>query len=184
MKPQLFFGLLCIAALGSSCAAYYASRQTKRDDKIYKRAVTNERVFPRIGEKWNLENPITQKEIYIKGKDSIIEVPVIVDVVRDSIIKVECPTLNLDSLKRALTHVVIKLRIDTLIVADTTCERRLNSVLTNYSKLQGKSEQQAIQQKDTEKKKQKNFWWAMAGWGVFVISWGAFIFTKAKSKGL
>lgn len=182
MKLQLFFGLLCIAALGSSCAAYLASRQTKKDDKIYKNAVTNERVFPRVGEKWNLENPITQKTIYIQGKDSIIEVPVIVDVVRDSIIKVECPTLNLDSLKRSLTHVVIKLRIDTLIVADTTCERRLNSVLTNYSKLQGKSEQQTIQQKDTEKKKQKNFWLAIAGWGAFVISWVGYFVIKIKSK--
>ena len=180
MKTQLFFGLLCIAALGSSCAAYLASRQTKKDDKIYKNAVTNERVFPRVGEKWNLENPITQKTIYIQGKDSIIEVPVIVDVVRDSIIKVECPTLNLDSLRRTLIRTVTHIRIDTFIQPDSNCIPKLHDAQLRNSNLQGKYDQQATQLIQEQKKSSKWLWLFIVAASVFILSWGAFIFIKAK----
>ena len=180
MRNQIFFLLLSIAVLGSSCAAYLASRQTKKDNKLYVKAVANERVYPRIGERWNLDNPITQKTIYIKGKDSIIEVPVIVDMVRDSIIKAECPTLNLDSLRKALTRTVMHIRIDTFTQPDSNCIPKLHDAQLRNSNLQGKYDQQSIQLTQEQKKSSKWLWLFMAAVFAFVISWGAFIFIKTK----
>ena len=94
-------GVVFIAVLGSSCTAYRAARQEKKDNKLLAKAITNERVFPRVASAYNILHPITQKIVYLKGKDSVRVDSIPYDRVRDSIIRIDCPTVNFDSLKKA-----------------------------------------------------------------------------------
>jgi hypothetical protein len=134
MRNQTLFVLFIIAVCVSSCTAYKASRQQKKDDKLQVAILSNDRVLPKIIDYWNFAHPIDQKPIYIKGKDSVVYSTdsFYVDRVKDSLIKIECPYLNLDSLRKANVTYKIQLRyrIDSFIIPDTTCERRL-TVVTN-----------------------------------------------------
>lgn len=92
--------------------------------------------------------------VYIKGKDSIIEIryPVYIKG-QDSIIQAQCPTLNLDSLKKALTTIKIIRSVDTLKVPDTTLRRMLDNAITSNYKLTG---QLIEKDKQTEAYKKQN----------------------------
>lgn len=182
MKTLFFFwGLLYIAVLGSSCTAYKAARQTKKDNKIFAAAISNERVSPRLDAYYNGLHPI-QQPILIRGKDSIIEVPVIVDRVHDSIIHAACPALNLDSLKKALTSTVTKIRVDTLKVPDSSCERRSQILQSNLSTLQGKYDQQNLQAAQEKKRGNKWLWLFIGACAVLVIENGLLLYNFLRPK--
>lgn len=162
----LFGGLLYIAVSGLSCTAYKALRQTKKDNKIFAAAISNDRVSQRLDAYYNTLHPL-QKPVLVKGKDSIIEVPVIVDRVHDSIIHADCPSLNLDSLKKAAATTKLILRVDTLKLPDSSGERRAQIVQSNLSNLQGKYEQQTLQVNEVKADKKKATLWLI---GVSVFS--------------
>lgn len=175
----LFGGLLYIAVLGSSCTAYKAARQVKKGDKIFAAAISNEDVSQRLDAYYNVLHPL-QKIVLVKGKDSIIEVPVIIDRVHDSIIHAACPTLNFDSLKKAVATTKLIMRVDTLKVPDSTCERRAQIVQNNYSNLQGRFEQQS-EQLSVEKKRGNKWLWFFIGACVFIVAEnGLIIYKKVK----
>lgn len=175
----LFWGLLYIAVLGSSCTAYKAARQTKKDNKIFAAAISNPRVSQNLDAYYNLRHPM-QKPILVKGKDSIIEVPVIVDRVHDSLIKIACPSLNLDSLKKAVATTKIILRIDTLKLPDSSCERRAQITQNSFVTLQGKYDQQNIQLTQEKKSVNKLLWLFIAACAFIILENTLIIYKKVK----
>jgi hypothetical protein len=187
MKTILFFlGVLYIAVLGSSCTAYKAARQTKKDNKIIVAAITNPRVSKSLDAYFTSLRPL-QKPVLIKGKDSIIEVPVIVDRVHDSIIHALCPDLNLDSLRKAVATTKTILRIDTLRVADSSCEPKLQIATSEINTLQGKLDQQASQLqeeknnvKEEKKRGNKKLWYFIAACVFILLENGLIIYKRVK----
>jgi hypothetical protein len=180
MKALKLFAVILIAGQIAGCSAYKAARQTKKDDKLYKNATTNPRVAPRVAYDYNMLHPIDQKTILIKGKDSIVIDSIPYDRVRDSIIFSECPTLNLDSLKRALTRTITKIRTDTLLIPDTSTLRRLGSVQANYTNLQGKYEQQTAQVSETKKDLSKWKLWSIVSGAFLLLVIGFLIYLLLK----
>lgn len=122
--------------------------------------------------------------VYVKGKDSIIEVPVPVDVVRDSLIKVACPTLNLDSLKKALTRTITKERVDTFFKADPKLSELFNQQQYNLSMIQGQYSQ-LQKQTDSYKKESQHRLWYIIGISILafiIIIFEAYLLLKPKAK--
>ena len=140
MKNQFLIGLLIlIAGLYSCSSAYQLRKDTKLDNKAISRAVIRKAtVMKPIGDMYNALNPVEAKEVYVKGKETIVIDSIPYDRVHDSLIEAKCPTLNLDSLKKALTKTVYKTSVDTSKRVDTTCERKYISV--NNELIQSKIE--------------------------------------------
>lgn len=147
LKTFFLWGFI-IAVLGSSCTAYYAARQNKRNNKLYSQVIGNEIVANRVTTTMNAVNPISVKPIYIQGKDIItidtLESPLIMV---DSILTNNCPTLNIDSLKKLLTRIIhIKtLKVDTTYLVDSSCQRNLKSQTNDLNVLKGINQQQTTE---------------------------------------
>lgn len=148
-------------------------REIKKDEAATSRVLSKSDLTDIVGKVYNARHPISQQPIYIKGKDSIIEVPIVVDVVRDSIIKTECPNLNLDSLKAALTRTVWKFRTDTLKVPDIATIRLLNEEYVSHAATVGKltviTQDNVVLKKEVSK---KTMWIYIIGFGALVIIGG------------
>lgn len=153
--------------LHSCSPSYRLRKEQKQDNKLYKEVISNDRVLPKAANVYNMLHPITQKIIYIKGKDSIRVDSIPYDVIRDSLIKVECPTVNFDSLKKAWTKVIYHNSTDTLIFPDTTCWRRAENISNQYLQLQGKYDQQTTQITSISKSQKKTSLWLI---GVSILS--------------
>ncbi|MEO9145075.1 MAG: hypothetical protein ABI237_05910 [Ginsengibacter sp.] len=174
MKSQTLFIIAFLAMFVSACGmAYKAAQQRKNDDKLFAKAISNERVQDRVGNYWNAIHPITQKPTLIPGKDSVIYIhdSISVDKTHDSLIHVACPFLNLDSLRKANTKIIkeFHIQIDTLKVPDTSCSRSLNSVQINLSNTQGKNEVLTDQLNQAKKSGNKWMWLFIAACIVIAI---------------
>lgn len=170
--------------LHSCSPSYRLRKEQKQDNKLYKEVISNDRVLPKAANVYNMLHPITQKIIYIKGEDSIRVDSIPYDVVRDSLIKVECPTINFDSLKKAWTKVIYHYSVDTVITPDTTCQHEMIALkienvdlrVSNASK-DGQILQQDKQIKATNKK--SNIWmWLFIGMAILFAGAVYLIFRK------
>ena len=168
MKASTLFAVLFIAVCVSSCTAYKAARQEKKDTKLFAAAISNKIVSDQLDNYYSLQHPIG-KPVLIPGKDSIIYTPVYIDRVKDSLIKVACPSIDLDSLRKANQSIVLHIRVDTLQIADTTSIRQLQVLQKNNAQLQGKYEQQTTQVSATKKDFSKWKLWSIV-FGVFLIA--------------
>lgn len=167
----LFFVLFMVTIAGlQSCGSAYRLRKTEKENhKLYVAATTNEVVSTMVASDYNLKHPIAQKITYIKGKDSLRIDSIPYDVFRDSIIKVECPSVNFDSLKRAWTKVIYHNSVDTIVYPDTTCWRKVDIIQSQYNVLQGKYVQQTVQAASLSKTQKKTSLW------LIIVSVGAFL---------
>ena len=181
MKNIYLLGLVFMAALGSSCAAYYASRQEKKDNKLFAKAVANERVFPKIGNLWNANHPIDLTPVIIKGKDSIVyakqDYTELINAYKiiDSLLEVKCPDVtNRDSLVNAISGQIKKslkpdtvYRTITIQVKDTSCQHMLIDSKLQLSNLQGKYDQQAKENTTLKAEGRKKSLWII---GISVLA--------------
>lgn len=168
MKASKLFAVIFIAVWGISCTAYKAARQVKKDNKLFAAAISNKVVSDQLDYYFSLQHPIGEP-VLIRGKDSIIYTPVIVDRVHDSLIKVACPSIDLDSLRKANQSVVTHVRVDTVPGSDTNSIRQLQILQLKYANLQGKYEQQTAQVSATKKDFSKWKLWSIV-FGVFLIA--------------
>jgi hypothetical protein len=160
--------LLYIAVCVSSCTAYKAARQEKKNSKLFAAAITNKVVSDQLDYYFSLQHPIG-KPVLIPGKDSIIYTPVYIDRVKDSLIKVACPELNLDSLRKANQSVVTHVRVDTFPGTDTNSIRQLQVLQIKYANIQGKYDQQTAQVSTTKKDFSKWKLWSIVS-GFFLLA--------------
>lgn len=121
-----------------------AARELKKDNNALLRVYGKPELLNKAYSLWLSNNPIVNiPPTIIHGKDSVVYIKdtVIVDHVRDSLIQIACPTLNLDSLKKALTktNTVIHYLHDTIPVIDTSCVRLYNIKVAENSYLTGQS---------------------------------------------
>jgi hypothetical protein len=166
----LFFVLFMVAMLSGlqSCGpAHRLAKQDKQDHKLYKEVISNDRVLPKAANVWNMLNPIGQKIVYIKGKETTIIDSIPYDVIRDSLIRIECPSVNFDSLKKVWTKIIYQLRTDTLTYPDTTCWRRVDIIQSQYNTLQGRYSQQTEQVASLSKSQKKTSLWLI---GVSILA--------------
>ena len=127
-------------------------------------------------------HPIVQpRPVIIKGKDTTIYSTdtLIIDRVKDSLIKVACPLLNLDSLRKANTIVkyVDHYRVDTLPVIDTACAREYNKSKYDNGVLTGENKQLTIQKAQSDKTSIIRLYWII-GLGVFIVL-GLFLWIRS-----
>jgi hypothetical protein len=160
--------LAVIAVCVSSCTAYKAARQEKKNSKLFAAAISNKIVSDQLDYYYSLQHPIG-KPVLIPGKDSIIYTPVYIDRVKDSLIKISCPEIDLDSLRKAGTVNIYHVRIDTLKIPDTTSIRQLQLIQKNNANLQGKYEQQTTQVSATKKDFSKWKLWSIIS-GFFLLA--------------
>ena len=182
MKNRNIFICFLIAGFASCGPAYQIRKTDKANHKLYVSATTNEVVAPMVASDYNLKHPIDQKPIYIKGKDSVRIDSIPYDVVRDSLIKIECPTVNFDSLRKVWTKTIYHNTVDTLQVLDTNCLRRLNLQLTNYSQLQGKNLQMVEDNAQLNKSKGKVTLWLVGVSIAFLLVLLAIVYNFIKPK--
>ena len=117
----------------------FNSCKVTKDTRALGRVMSNPILREKVYEVQSGLHPLINiNPVYVKGKDSIIEVqyPVYIPG-RDSIIKAQCPTLNLDSLKKALTTIITKKSVDTQKVLDPNFQRILSNVIENNNRLTG-----------------------------------------------
>lgn len=170
----------------TSCTAYKASRQQKKDDKLQVEVIRNERVLPKVIDYWNFLHPITQKPIYIKGKDSVVYSTdsIYIDRVKDSLIKIECPYLNLDSLRKANTKIIREYHtsIDTIIQIDSMAQHKLIVSNANLLYMQGKYDERSVAYFAEKKKASNRTIWIIGlsiFWLLTVIA-GVYFYAKKK----
>lgn len=169
MKSSKLFAVLFIAAyIFGGCAAYKAARKEKKDNKLFASAISNKVVSNQLDYYFSLQHPIGEP-VLIPGKDSIIYTPVYIDHVKDSLIKVACPFINLDSLRKANQVNIYHVRVDTLKIPDTTSIRQLQTLQKNNANLQGKFDQQTIQVSDAKKDFSKWKLWSIIS-GIFLLA--------------
>ena len=118
-----------------SCSA--TRRETRVDNKAIGRVLSKAPLTEQVGKVYLGQHPIDQTPIYIKGKDSIIEKPIYIDVVRDKIIKEKYPDLNLDSLRNAVMRIVTILRTDTILTPDLKTIALLNAEYNSHATTTG-----------------------------------------------
>lgn len=158
-----FCSLLLMAAYVSSCAAYFAARQTKKDNEAISYAVTHKKsVMKPVADIWNSLNPVDQKVIYIKGKDSIRIDSIPYDKVRDSEVVLLCPSVNFDSLKKVWTRIIYHNSVDTFVTPDTGSLRRIYVLQSNLGEIQGKYDQQITEVQFSKTKNSKLTLWIIA----------------------
>lgn len=156
LSVALFF----IAAYVSSCAAYLASRQTKKDDKAISYAIIHKQsVMKPVADIWNSLNPIEQKVVYVKGRDSVRVDSIPYDRVRDSIISKECPSVNFDSLRKTWTKVIYHNSVDTISIPNTNSIRTIYSLQYDISNMQGRLDQQKLELQSSKSKNGKLVLW-------------------------
>jgi hypothetical protein len=180
MKALKLLAVIYIAVCVCSCnTAYKTARQEKKDNKLFAAVISNKIVSDQLDNYFSLQHPIG-KPVLIQGKDSIIYTPVYIDRVKDSLIKVACPEIDLDSLRKAGTVNIYHVRIDTFKIPDTTSIRQLQLIQKSNANLQGKYEQQNIQL-IAEKKRSNKWLWFFIGACVFiVVENGLIIYMKVK----
>lgn len=148
-----FFLLLGVVLF--SCTT---SRQLKEDNKTFVAAISNPRVYDRL-DHYILSQHSFPAPTVIKGKDSIIEVTYLkTDTLRDSIIRIQYPKLNLDSLRQTLTRTITKIRVDTVKGTDSLCQSTLQTLLYNISNLEGKNKAQELEIIGLKKSSNKWLW--------------------------
>lgn len=182
-KLQLSFLFLIVTVLFLGCTV-------TRD----RNAVTRVNSKPTLSEQaynyYIATHPIVEpKPVIIKGKDTTIYSTdtLIIDRVKDSLIKIACPSLNLDSLRKANTIVkyIDHYRVDTLPVLDTSCARKYNKSQYDNGVLTGEKTQLTAQVKQADKKAQIRLYWII-GLGlalaiaVFILLKNLFFKTKLK----
>lgn len=101
------------------------SREAKKDAQALVRIALSQKLSNEAHKIWLANNPTPYKPpVIIKGKDSIVYIydTVFANPVGDSLIKIACPTLNMDSLRKALTRTNIEKHYihDTLREIDST----------------------------------------------------------------
>src|SRR5690348_2783761 len=169
MKISKLFAVLMAAYIFAGCAAYKAARQEKKNSKLFAAAISNKVVSDQLDYYYSLQHPIG-KPVLIQGKDSIVYTPVYIDRVKDSLIKVACPSIDLDSLRKASQSTVIRVRVDTLFTPDTSSVFQLQILKANNASIQGKFDQQkeqsAIVKKDFSKWK---FWSIVLGFFLLAV---------------
>lgn len=168
MKALKLLAVLYIAVCVCSCTAYKAARQEKKDNKLFAAVISNKIVSGQLDNYFSFQHPIG-KPVLIQGKDSIIYTPVYIDRVKDSLIKVACPEIDLDSLRKVSTVNIYHVRIDTLKIPDTASIRQLQLVQKNNANLQGKYEQQTAQVSATKKDFSKWKLWSIVS-GFFLLA--------------
>lgn len=168
MKALKLFAVIFIAVWGISCTAYKAARQEKKNSKLFAAAISNKIVSDQLDYYFSLQHPIG-KPTLIPGKDSIIYTPVYVDRVKDSLIKIACPSINLDSLREAGKTNVYHFIVDTLKIPDTNSIRQLQIVQINSANLHGKYDQQTAQIYATKKDFSKWKLWSIIS-GFFLLA--------------
>jgi uncharacterized protein YceK len=139
MRNILIFAVVASLLVGCS-----AAKEIRKDNQALTRVYGKPDLLNKAHALWLANNPIVNTPpTIIHGKDSIVYIndTVIVDHVRDSLIKIACPTLNLDSLKKALTktNTVIHYKTDTLNIIDTSCARLYNQKVAENNYLTGQS---------------------------------------------
>lgn len=160
MKNLLGISMLLMTLL--SCRVIREHKVNKAIGTVLSDAGARERVYQiQAG-----LHPVTpQQPIYIPGETVIDSVPYPVDVVRDSIIKADCPELNLDSLKRVLKTTITKLKVDTLVVPDSGIVIALNNarMLNSFKDGQMLAQEEQINKLNKDLSKQR--------W----VAWGAIL---------
>jgi hypothetical protein len=160
--------LAVIAVCVSSCTAYKAARQEKKNSKLFAAAISNKIVSDQLDYYYSLQHPMG-KPVLIQGKDSIIYTPVYIDRVKDSLIKIDCPSIDLDSLRKASQSTVIRVRVDTLFTPDTSSVFQLQILKANNASLQGKFDQQKEQSAVVKKDFSKWKLWSIVS-GFFLLA--------------
>lgn len=142
-----------------------------KDNKATNRVKNNPVLLEKVYEFALHQHPITpQQPIYIHGKDSVVyshdTIPV--DRVHDSIIKVACPLLDMDSLRKANVSIIREYHYitDTLIQKDTTCERKNTVLINTNNQLIGKNAQLNT---DLDASKHKANVWMWIGIGLIIL---------------
>lgn len=161
---------------------FFGSCTVTRDRNAFTRVINNNDLLQKSYDYYNSLHPVVEpKPVIIKGKDTTIYSTdtLIIDRVKDSLIKIACPQLNLDSLRKANTIVkyVDHYRVDTLPVLDTTCQRKYNLSQYNVGVLSGKNEELNTQLLIANKKSQNKLWW-LIGAGVIILGLIYLLFKK------
>lgn len=175
MKASKLFAVLFIAVWGISCTAYKAARKEKKDTKLFAAAISNRVVSDQLDYYFSLQHPVG-KPILIQGKDSIVYTPVYIDRVKDSLIKIACPLIDLDSLRKVSTVNIYHVRVDTFKIPDTTSIRQLQTIQLNNANLQGKYEQQNIQVSVIKKDFSKWKLWSIVSGFILLAGIGFLIY--------
>lgn len=156
-----------------------------KDDRAIGRVLSNPTLTARVAS----VIPVEFKEVYIRGKDSIItridSVPVPSGVNIDSLadaIKNDCPTVNFDSLKRAWTKTIYvdNLRVDTFYTPNPDLYRRLLNAEVMVANFTGQLLQKDLDVKNLERKSRERTVWEI-GIGVIVV--GVFWVLFKRKKG-
>ena len=173
--------LFLLAIFMFSCSS--TRRETRLDNKATSRVLSKSELTDKVGKVYLGLHPTDQKIVYIRGRDSIIEVPVAVDVVRDSIIKAQCPTLNLDSLKRALTRTITIIRTDTVKEPDLITIRLLEAVNTAYAKKEGQLTEVRDSNTILKKDLSRRTMWLYVSVLVSILVIGGLLYLLFRKKG-
>lgn len=147
--------MLIIALCVSSCKVYYASRQTEKDNKNIAYAIGRDPVMEKISAYYNAKNPINQKPVIVKERDTIIKtIPDTIALkealgIIDSLLKnTEIGSSIKDSLIRAI-DIIIKSKSDTItkIIGgtvihdiDSTCAQTLVKATASNNQNIGRNE--------------------------------------------
>lgn len=168
---------LSVAFILSGCASIQKARDNKAIGRVLASPTLTERVYSvAVG----LHPVLPQQPKYIKGRTVIDSVYFPVDVVRDSIIREECPSLNIDSLRDKLRVVVTKVSVDTLIQKDTSLIRIINNAQLQNSFKDGELLAQDGIISDLKKEMKAKQWWIF-GMGLMIAGLAAlcvYIFAK------
>ncbi len=114
---NLIWILMCLFL--ASCAVIKDAKDNKAVGRVLSSPSLTDRVYKvAVG-----LHPVFPDKIYIKGKDSTVYDSIPYPMYIDSLIIKDCPKLNLDSLKRALSKTIYIFRTDTLHIRDTTLLR-------------------------------------------------------------
>ena len=117
-------------------------------------------------------HPVNTIQIVTPGKDSIVYKHDTLKIVKDSLIRIACPGINIDSLKNVLTDTVIEIHYQlptVLTVQDTNVVRRLDLMTEKFNNLSGASVQKDLQ--ITTLKKDLGKWrlWSIVA-GFFLLA--------------
>lgn len=172
---------LCI---GLAVALMIASCATSKDNKAFNRVTANTTLLNKAGRIWEKSNPcIPADPVYIKGKtittiDSSFAQDNINELNRkiDSLLQLNCPSPNIDSLKKAISSEVSKNCKSKIIyhnTVDTVREpdiRKLNLSLQDNANLQAENNHIKSDNSDLKSRLNKRTW---EFWGLIVLIAGA-----------